>query len=329
MKSTLKNIRSIISFLLSGILLFILISPLTADSVHIVEKGQTLYSISKKYQITVAELRAANNMQENDVLKAGQKLVIPTADISAAAALSANPAPAAEFKSSGNKANSTYIVQKGDTFYGIARKYNIPLSELLAMNGLGNDAVLKAGQKLTVPGGSSSNSGISPANGKTVEFASSQQEENSSSGTLAKSGAEPSSMDLSAADPRKYSKAPAVDSQLVWPVKNPQVTYVKGKVSGVQLGCKKNEAVTAIRSGTIMYCGVYRGFGEVVFVQSKTGLIYAYTGLGSVEIQKGDYVVSGTQLGTAGIDTISKKPQITLMVFQNGMPMDPAKAPRG
>ena len=77
-----------------------------------------------------------------------------------------------------------------------------------------------------------------------------------------------------------------------------------------------------------MYVGVYRGFGQVLFVQSKTGLIYAYTGLSSIDVKKGDYVVSGDKLGTAGVDSISNKSQITFMVFQNGQPIDPAKAPR-
>ena len=77
-----------------------------------------------------------------------------------------------------------------------------------------------------------------------------------------------------------------------------------------------------------MYVGVYRGFGQVLFVQSKTGVIYTYTGLGSVSVKKGDYVVYNQQLGTAGTDPISGKPGITFMVFQNGQPIDPAKAPR-
>ena len=59
-----------------------------ADSTYVVQKGDTLYSISRKNQITVAELRAANNLSDNDVLKAGQKIVIPEADIGTAAALS-------------------------------------------------------------------------------------------------------------------------------------------------------------------------------------------------------------------------------------------------
>lgn len=314
-KITIKNLPH----LFAAGLLFFSCAALFADSTHVVQKGETLYAISRKYQITVAELRLANNMAENDVLKAGQSLVIPSADISTAAAVTSAPVKSSE----NSKKTKTYLVQKGDTFYGIAKKNNINLAELFAMNGLGNDAVLKAGQKLIVPDRTSGKAVLD-----STEIAGDTSSKPDSAAVAVSSETE-QLPDLKSADPRKYSDSALQAPSVTWPVKNPKVTYVKGKVSGVQLTGTKDETVSAIRSGTIMYCGVYRGFGQVIFVQSKTGLIYAYTGLGSVSIQKGDYVVAGGQLGTVGIDTISKEPQMTLMVFQNGMPMDPAKAPRG
>ena len=100
-------------------ILLITAAFLYADISYKVEKGDTLYSISRKYQITVAELRTANNLSENDVIKVGQKLIIPDADIGTAAALSstktsASTAPAGK--------TVEYVVAKGDTLYGIARK---------------------------------------------------------------------------------------------------------------------------------------------------------------------------------------------------------------
>ncbi|MCR5289645.1 MAG: M23 family metallopeptidase [Treponema sp.] len=297
--------------LLSYCLVILLSSALWADTYHLVQKGETLYAISKKYQLTVAELRAANNLTENDVIKVGQKILIPTADITSAAALVSTPVATGVSDMQTKK----YLVQKGDTFYGIAKKHNISLSELFALNGLGNDAVLKAGQTLKVPDGQ-----IKTPVPVIASTATTTPKETVSQQALP---------DITAADPRTYATASKNASTLVWPVKSPEVTYVKGKVSGVQLSAQKNEEVTAIRSGTVMYCGSYRGFGQVVFVQSKTGLIYAYTGLGSISVKKGDYMLFGDDLGTAGIDTLSNKSQLTLMVFQNGVPIDPAKAPRG
>ena len=287
---------------------FILLTTAFADTTYKVEKGDTLYSISRKYQITVAELRTANNLSENDVIKAGQKLIIPDADIGTAAALSqtkstASSAPAGK--------TTTITVQKGDTLYGIARKNGMTVADLMALNNLDSSAVIKVGQKLKVN---------AAAETKTV----------TSTTTTAPAANTETVIKIteSAPDTRSYGTTVNADANTKWPVASPKITQVKGKISGVQLSAKTNEPVVCIHEGTVMYVGVYRGFGQVVFVQSKTGLIYAYTGLGSTKVRKGEYAVSGAELGTAGLDSISQKYQITFMVFQNGQPIDPAKAPR-
>ena len=294
-------------------ILVIFTAALFADITYKVEKGDTLYSISRKYQITVAELRTANNLSENDVIKAGQKLIIPDADIGTAAALSstkttANSAPAGK--------TVEYIVKKGDTLYGIARKNSMSVADLMALNNLDSSAVIKVGQKLKVTEGSSSTA-TSTASSSPAKT----NEDSNASETVIKV-TEP------VPDTRTYGATVNADANTKWPVASPKITQVKGKISGVQLSAKTNEPVLSIAEGTVMYVGLYRGFGQVVFVQSKTGLIYAYTGLGSVKVRKGEYAISGSELGTAGLDSRSQKYQITFMVFQNGQPIDPAKAPR-
>lgn len=295
------------------------VSFLAADTSYKVEKGDTLYSISRKYQITVAELRAANNLSETDVIKVGQKLKIPSADISTAAAL------ATDKKASTGSANATisattktkeYTVVKGDTMYSISKKYGMTLAEFMALNNLDNSSVIKVGQKLKIADTKNSSSTENKATNANNKSEVSEPVEDAGKTST------------NAPDTRTYGTSVSADKNTVWPVKNPTVTQVKGKVGGVQLSAQVNEPVVCIREGTVMYVGVYRGFGQVLFVQSKTGVIYTYTGLGSVSVKKGDYVVYNQQLGTAGIDPISQKPCITFMVFQNGQPIDPAKAPR-
>ena len=293
-------------------ILLALSSLCAADTYYSVEKGDTLYSISKKYQLTVAELRTANNMSENDVLKIGQKLTIPEADIGTAAALSTNTASKNKTASSSAVKTSTYTVEKGDTLYGIARKNGISLADLLNINGFDSNTVLKIGQKIKIY---QKNEEIKKVSEKKTD-------------SPVKSNTSTVTVPAKTPDTRSYGATLTSDSSTKWPVKNPKVTQVKGKVSGVQLSAKQNESVLCIHEGTVMYVGIYRGFGQVVFIQSKTGLIYAYTGLGSVDVKKGDYIVSGKTIGTAGIDSISGNSQITFMVFQNGQPIDPAKAPR-
>ncbi len=281
-----------------------------AEITYKVGKGDTLYSISRKYQITVAELRAANNLSESDVLKAGQKLIIPDADIGNAVALSSSTKNDSTNTTTAEVKTQSYIVKKGDTLYRIAKDNNLTVAKLLAINNLDNNEVIKVGQKLKVPQKNQSGSvGGNPSASK-------------------KSGETVIKIAENAPDTRTYGSTLSADSSTKWPVSSPKITQIKGKISGVSLSAGADEKVTCIHEGTVMYVGIYRGFGQVVFVQSKTGLIYAYTGLGSVKVRKGEYAVSGSELGTAGIDSISGNSQIQFMVFQNGQPIDPGKAPR-
>ena len=309
------------SLLICAILITATIS-LFADTTYKVEKGDTLYSISRKYQITVAELRAANNLSENDVIKVGQKLKIPSADISNAAALATDNKATTSGSAtlSSTRATKEYTVVKGDTMYSISKKNGMTLAEFMALNNLDSNSVIKVGQKLKIYT-STSTASTGTTTKSTVPEPVEGVEGPSNTGTS-------TTTTTTAPDTRTYGTTVTADKNTVWPVKNPTVTQVKGKVGGVQLSAQVNEPVVCIREGTVMYVGVYRGFGQVLFVQSKTGVIYTYTGLGSVSVKKGDYVVYNQQLGTAGTDPISGKPGITFMVFQNGQPIDPAKAPR-
>ena len=256
------------------------------DQIHIVQKGETLYSISKSYGVSLDELCSINGIKNSSMVKVGQKLIVPSQNVSGGRI----------------EKPGTYTVEKGDTLYSLARTFGITVDELRSYNNMDVDAVLQAGQILQIPVQKtlSSSSDIS----KTIPF------------------------DLpQITDPRPYSTKKG-DSSLIWPVSYPDVSYIDGKISGVQLSAKSNEAVKTIAAGTVMYSGIYRGFGEVIFIRSSSDYIYVYTGLGSIKVSKGEKVSPGDIIGTAGIDAITGKPQLTFMVFKDGKPIDPATAPR-
>lgn len=318
-------------------------SLLYSATVHEVKKDETLYSISRIYGVSVDDIKTANGLSSNS-LKVGQKIKIPE-----------NSVKSTTVASSSSKSDGTYTVQKGDTWYGISRSKNISLSELLSLNNATEKTALKVGQKIKV---------TAPAASSVAKTSSSSRQADekgfyvvakgdtllgiarnfglSYSEILAMNNMKESSTlkvgqklkvaapipDLAANDPRNYSSKKG-DTSLVWPVQATNVSYVNGKVNGVSLAAKSNESVNAVMNGTVMFAGCYRGFGNVVFIQSKTGHMYAYTGLGSVLAEKGQYVQAGGKIGTVGLDSYSNQPQISFMVFQNGNPIDPAKAPRG
>lgn len=280
-----------------SIFFLVLCTVSTFGETYVVQAGDTLYSIGRKFDVSVSSLRKENNISEDNVIRVGQKLSIPEkASSSGGASQVIKNAEEPEKKDAMRKFD-VYTVQKGDTFYRIAKVNDITIAELKKLNNLSEDSILKSGQKLKIP--------VSIIDSNTASLP-----------------------DLPSNDPRNYSKKKG-DSSLTWPVENPDVTYIKGKVSGVHLSAKEKESVKCIRAGTVMYTGNYRGYGQVVFVQSKANYIYAYTGLDSINVKNGDYVVFGDVLGNAGTDSIKGTSQISFMVFNKSVPVDPEKAPRG
>ena len=100
-----------------------------ANNIYIVQKGDSLYSIAKRFNVGLSELKEINNLTSN-LISVGQELTIP------------GVAPS-------DQTNTTYIVQKGDTLYSIANAYNISLDELVDLNDLINSDIYP-GQELII-----------------------------------------------------------------------------------------------------------------------------------------------------------------------------------
>ncbi|MEY4489809.1 MAG: hypothetical protein RIQ79_2317 [Verrucomicrobiota bacterium] len=115
-------------------------APVPTSATHVVAKGESLWSISHKYGITIDELTAANQLAKTASLHLGQKLTVPA---KAAAAVS----------SQGGDVSNAYTVASGDTLGSIARKQGTTASALRTANNLKGDS-LRIGQKLVIPGNS-------------------------------------------------------------------------------------------------------------------------------------------------------------------------------
>lgn len=112
-------------------------------SMYYVERGESLYSISKKFNISIDDLKTMNNLSSTS-LSIGQKLKI-NKDTSHALAINSNQK---ESKLT-NKKNHSHIVKKGETLYSISKQYDISISDLQKLNGL-KDNALNIGQTLQV-----------------------------------------------------------------------------------------------------------------------------------------------------------------------------------
>uniref|UniRef100_C6E4U4 NLP/P60 protein n=1 Tax=Geobacter sp. (strain M21) TaxID=443144 RepID=C6E4U4_GEOSM len=106
-----------------------------AAKTHRVKKHETLYSLAKKYHVTVAELKAANNLVGNGI-KPRVVLVIPPRSVS-------------EGRNEAASSDATYKVKKGESLSRISKKTGVSVAELKRLNGLRSSRV-KAGKVLVL-----------------------------------------------------------------------------------------------------------------------------------------------------------------------------------
>ncbi|QKZ14368.1 LysM peptidoglycan-binding domain-containing protein [Spirosoma sp. KUDC1026] len=122
----------------------------TGTMKHKVEPGQTYYSISKQYGITVDELRAMNNLGSSDVLVVGKELTVkgsPTT--SAPASKPAAAAPAKEKETPATGETTYHTVAKGETMFRISKNYGVTIEQIQTWNNLTTTEV-KVGQKIKI-----------------------------------------------------------------------------------------------------------------------------------------------------------------------------------
>ena len=96
-------------------------------TIYVVQRGDTLYGIARRYGTTVAELSYANQLQAPEILSVGQALVIPVDRV-------------------------IHTVRRGQSVYSIAQSYGVTAAAVLAANpSIGNGSRIYPGQTLVIP----------------------------------------------------------------------------------------------------------------------------------------------------------------------------------
>lgn len=136
------------------LLLFLLITQSviaqqTTQRTYTVKPGETLYSLSRQFNVSVQQLRQWNHLKGN-AIKVGESLIVRPPE---------KATPAANNKPSGSQPSSFlngnvsgtdfYTVKSGDNLYKIARQFNMTLNQLKQLNNLSSN-VLRVGQRLRV-----------------------------------------------------------------------------------------------------------------------------------------------------------------------------------
>ena len=117
--------------------------------IHRVKSGESLWSISRRYGMTVSQLARMNHLSSKSVLQPGQRLQVAGSGGSVAET-------EAKVAAMG-KVN--YRVKRGDTLTGIARRFEVTVRQLQAWNNMGASTALRAGQFLTIHVGGAASAG--------------------------------------------------------------------------------------------------------------------------------------------------------------------------
>ena len=155
-----RLIRAKIAVVLLVVVILTMALPLAAHAqnrTHIVQRGDTLYSIARRYGTTVQAIMNANGLSNRNFIWVGQRLTIPGSSGGSS--------------SGGSTATGgIYVVRRGDTLSAIAWRHGTTVQAIMNANGLRNSNYIWVGQRLRIPGTSSGSSsgGSSSQGGGTI-----------------------------------------------------------------------------------------------------------------------------------------------------------------
>lgn len=110
---------------------------------HIIQTGDTLFTVAQRYNVSLDDLAAANNLDVNALLSPGVTLIIPLEDTASSDGALGDPPLEGEER--------IHIVQAGENLYRIGLVYGFTIEEIAAYNNLENPDYIDVGQEIRIP----------------------------------------------------------------------------------------------------------------------------------------------------------------------------------
>ena len=242
-----------------------------------VKKGDTVYGLSRRYDVPVKDLIKHNRLKPPYVLSLGAKLSVPT--------------------------RNYHVVQRGDTGTNIAKRYGVNVSSLMRLNNIRKPFVLSVGQKLKLPGGASSK-GNKVAGVSKTGSTSKQQGKN-------------------------LTAPPRSGNGFTWPVEGKILSRYglksEGqKNEGINIAAKLGSPVRAAQSGVVVYAGDgIEGYGNLLLVKHSGGWMTTYAHNERILVTKGQTVERGQIIARVGKSGGAKIPQLHFEIRKGRRTYDP------
>jgi murein DD-endopeptidase MepM/ murein hydrolase activator NlpD len=303
-----------------------------STGMHTVLKGDTVYTVSKRYNLPLRDIIAVNDLSAPYKLPPGYRLKLPPPN--------------------------EYRAKPGDTLNGISRLFNASLSETARLNNLSPPYVIKKGQVIRLPSSqpkleesfASNAPKASPEVMQAVKVASVEAEALAPPGGSGSVSATPAAVNPSAGfppQPAPVTGSPNVQPVAVSPSIAPPVPPrsgsgrfmrpVDGRVisaygpkpdglhnDGINIKAPRGTAVRAAENGVVAYTGNgMEGYGNLVLIRHADRWMTAYAHMDKVLVKKGQAVKAGQSIGTVGSTGGVDSPQLHFEVRKGTKAVDP------
>lgn len=328
--------------------------------IYTVEKGDTLYGLSRKLGLSVDDLAKANGLKSPYRLQPGQKLSGPRSKAKA------------------------YVIGEGDTLYAISRRFGVSAGQIAEANNMAVGATIHPGDKLILPEGFKDSGPVQVTTRVAVEAppqpapAREPAREPPPAPVYKPATPPPATTPAPAAPPQtaptKPAPAPAkpaptaaapapatptptpspakpagpvivpsspspADQQIsqlgrgrfIWPLRGDILSTFGPKGTGqrndgINVRTAADTVVRAAADGDVVYAGdQVPGFGNLVLIKHADGWVTAYGHLGRVDVKMQQQVVQGQQIGMSGASGGVSEPQLHFEVRYAPTPADRAR----
>lgn len=330
----------------------------SSDTIE-VQRGDTLYGLSRRHNVSVKELMTENGLSSS-MLKPGQVLRLPSMATGQEPSRRYDTATAprdaiASSATGGSAGGASYTVKPGDSLYAIARDNGIATAELQRANNITNPRTLRPGQMLVIPAArtlpryeqaspaSTSRVAYKPASPAPASYdsaaatqpAAKPVERQVAALTDTVTDASPAPSATAAPVNATPVNAPATivqntgDKKLGWPVTGQIISKFGGRPDGthndgINLAVPLGTEVKSAEGGIVAYAGSeLKGYGNLILIRHENGWVTAYAHNDELMVKRGDQVRRGQIIAKAGRTGSVDRPQLHFELRQGSKPVDP------
>jgi murein DD-endopeptidase MepM/ murein hydrolase activator NlpD len=300
------------------------------ESVEI-RPGDTLYGLSRRHHVSVAELMEVNGLN-NPNLHPGQKIYLPEGYSAQPRQMAAAQTHVSVPPPSTSKFDGSYTMRNGDSLYGLSRSYGVPLTELQRVNGITDPRSVRVGTVLRVPGATNGTHVASIAEPPARVAEAPQVIQSTHQPTVInrrETQVAARTDDVSTGTINPPPRSASATDKLRWPVHGKIITGFGQRNDGthndgINLAVPQGTAVHAAEAGSVAYAGSeLKGYGNLILVRHDNGWVTAYAHNEQLLVKRGDKVQRGQVIAKAGRTGSVDQPQVHFELRQGSKPVDP------